>query len=263
MQGSGMARRSVLLGIGVAVLGAACLFAMTSLWNATRASGSVLNVNRYPDLTEERLGHLAHAMQNAPRPRILVIGNSATIVSGFMDHLSKSARDSDSSATLARASAGGARLIDSITIPALRNLLLDVVWDAVVLQDFSSTPLNEDDQAASRFAIKEVAELASPAVIILFPHWPSGPGHPVYSGGLGARIASPNDPADYADRAREHYQAAADETGARLAPVLHEWISALEAGEDLYLPDDHHATDTGANLAADAVWRTLSEALEH
>lgn len=257
-----MARRRVLLGFGAVVLGAACLFGAMSFRYATRASGLVLTVNRYPDLTEEHLTYLARSMPEAPRPRILVIGNSATIVSDFLGHLSKNAESPDSSATIARASAGGARLIESISIPALRNLLVDVLWDAVVLQDFSSTPLNQDDQAASHAAIQEIAELASPAVIVLFPHWPSGPGHQVYSGGSGGRVASPYDPADYADRAREHYLAAAQATGARLAPVLDEWISALEAGEDLYLPDDHHATDIGAKLAADAVWRTLSEALE-
>lgn len=128
-----MARRRVLLGFGAVVLGAACLFGTMSL---------VLTVNRYPDLTEKHLTYLARSMPEAPRPRILVIGNSATIVSDFLGHLSKNAESSDSSATIARASAGGARLIESISIPALRNLLVDVLWDAVVLQDFSSTPLS-------------------------------------------------------------------------------------------------------------------------
>ena len=71
------------------------------------------------------------------------------------------------------------------------------------------------------------------------------------------------DPAEFARWAGEHWSSAAQAIGGHLASVLEGWISALEAGEDLYLSDAHHATETGAKLAADAVWQTLSESLGH
>jgi hypothetical protein len=205
--------------------------------------------NRHAELTQEHLSYLARTMPEASRPRILVIGNSATMVSGFLDHLAENARDAGSDATIVRASAGGARLVGSLSIPALRDLLQDVSWDAVVLQDHSSTPLDDEYRAASLSTIQEVANLAFPASIVLFPHWPSE---------FGNRSLNP---AEYAKLAREHYSAAAQATGGQLAPVLENWISALEAGMDLYSADAHHANDTGAKLAADAVWQTLSETL--
>jgi hypothetical protein len=152
-------------------------------------------------------------------------------------------------------------LVEALSIAALRDLLQDVSWDAVVLQDHSSTPLDEEYRAASLSTIKEVAQLASPASIVLFPNWPSEFGNRSQGSGLSGLVTVQLTHAEYAKLAREHYSAAAQATGGQLAPVLENWISALEAGEDLYSPDAHHANDTGAKLAADAVWQTLSEAL--
>jgi hypothetical protein len=222
-----------------------------------------LIVNRQPELSEGHLSHLARTMPEESRPRILVIGNSATLFSGFLDHLSENAREAGSNATIVRASAGGARLVDSLSTPALRDLLQDVSWDAIVLQDHSSTPLDEEYRAASLATIQEVAQLAYPASIVLFPHWPSELGNRSYRNGLSGLAPVLLEPAEYADLARAHYSEAAEATGGQLAPVLENWISALEAGEDLYLPDAHHANEIGAKLAADAVWQTLSQTLDH
>jgi hypothetical protein len=227
----------------------------------TRTLSQDVLVSRHAELTEEHLSYLARTMPEASRPRILVIGNSATMVSGFLDHLSENAREAGSNATIVRASAGGARLVETLSIPALRDLLQDVSWDALVLQDHSSTPLSEEYRAASLETIQEVAQLAYPASIVLFPHWPSEFGNRSYGRGLSGMATVPIDHAEYTKLAREHYSAAAQATGGQLAPVLENWMSALEAGEDLYSTDAHHANNTGANLAADAVWQTLSDNL--
>jgi hypothetical protein len=250
------------MNIGAIGIGMTILYGALSMLQGYPASDRSLFVNRQPDLTEDHLSYLARTMPDAARPRVLVIGNSATLASDFLGHLSRNARDAGSSATIVRASAGGARLVESLSIASLRDLLQDVPWDAIVLQDHSSTPLDGEHRAASLSSIKEAAELAFPASIVLFPHWPSGPGHRLYDAGPRSGAIVPSDPAEYAEWAHEHYDDAAQATGGHLAPVLERWISALEAGEDLYVSDAHHATETGAKLAADAVWDTLSEIID-
>ncbi|MEO0992153.1 MAG: hypothetical protein AAFX00_14580, partial [Pseudomonadota bacterium] len=164
--------------------------------------------------------------------------------------------------SVARAAAMGARLIETIRIPELRRLVRDVPWDAVVLQDFSATPLNIGMRLASRTAIRRLIDLARPAPVVLYPHWPSAPGHRVYGAGpapLGSVV--PDNLQDYARRAEAHYAALADAHGARLAPVLRHWVRAVDQGQSLYAADRHHANDAGAALAAEAVWGTLADTI--
>ena len=162
---------------------------------------------------------------------------------------------------MARASATGARLVQSLRLSNLRALVRDVPWDAVVLQDFSSTPLHAADRLASRFAIKHFTRLAAPAPIVLFPHWPSEAGHRVYRAALGTGYAVPDDPDDYANRAEAHYLRCAQSSGGVLAPILPVWITALNRGDSLYQKDRHHASAAGAALAAATLWPTIRNVL--
>lgn len=197
-------------------------------------------------------------MPVVPSPRVLVVGNSATIQSNFWDYLTDAARSNAVPVHLARASANGARLIETLRIAPLRKLLRDVDWDVVVMQDFSSTALNSEDRLASDFAIRAMARLARPASVVLFPHWPSAPGHSVYRGGLGSHIATPKNLADYAARSQTHYERTAAKCGGVVVPVLAQWETAVSSGKDLYVGDRHHANRKGAELAAHAVWRTVA-----
>ncbi|MEM7075053.1 MAG: hypothetical protein AAF484_08200 [Pseudomonadota bacterium] len=217
------------------------------------------DARRMPDLTDAHLRALSRLPPS--QTRVLIIGNSATIGAGFLDHLKQKFRGTETDCV--RASAHGARLVQSWRIAALRRLVRSVAWRAVVLQDFSSTPLRSADRVGSLAAIAGFARLASPAPVVLFPHWPSGYGHPVYQGGLGAGYAVPDDPEDYASRAETHYSVAARITGARLAPVLSDWIAALKQGGALYARDHHHANEAGAALAASSLFETLNSAPAH
>ncbi|MEM6578814.1 MAG: hypothetical protein AAF678_10005 [Pseudomonadota bacterium] len=215
-------------------------------------------VPRNPDLTEAHLSRITSVARSTDRPRILLIGNSATISSGFLQHLSSEVAET---AYLARASANGARLVQSLRIASLRTLTRAIRWDVLVLQDFSSTPLHPADRLASRLAISRFATLAAPAHVVLFPHWPSAPGHVVYRGGLGAGYAVPEDLEEYAARSQAHYRQCARRVDGTLAPVLPAWVAALAQGEQLYQRDGHHASAAGAALAAKTLWPAIRAAL--
>ncbi|MEM6483171.1 MAG: hypothetical protein AAF681_15105, partial [Pseudomonadota bacterium] len=165
---------------------------------ATLGGGAAYRVGRYkapvkrePDLTRIKLNLIASEAKRSDQARVLLIGNSATIRGRFFDRLQEEA---GTGVHFARASANGARLVQSVRIAGLRTLVQQIPWDAVVLQDFSSMPLHPADRLGSRLAISHFARLASPAPIVLFPHWPSAAGHRVYRGTLGTGFAIPADP---------------------------------------------------------------------
>lgn len=246
--------RRLFLGTGLVSAGVALAYGSVALrLNSTP--------RRHPDLTDTKLVNLRETMAEVSSPRVLVVGNSATIRSGFFEHLSAADPPATDAVNFARASADGARLIDTLRISKLRKLLRDVEWNVVVMQDFSATPLNFGDRQASTLAIKAMAKLASPASVVLFPHWPSAPGHRVYDGKLGSRLVTPKNLTEYAARIQAHYESAAEKCNGRVAPVLEDWQAAIRSGADLYLKDRHHANQRGAKLAAEAVWRTISQFL--
>lgn len=215
---------------------------------------------RAPYLTEAHLAQIRARLTLTAFPRILLIGNSATIQGGFLAHLRAAALAEHPQAQIARASANAARLAGSLRIGELRRLVSQHSWDVVVLQDFSSTALARRERLASRLAIAAFAQLAAPAPVVLFPHWPSAPGHRVYRSGFGPRFDIPSDPADYAARSRDHYAAAAWPSRITVAPVLDLWLAAPESAA-LYAPDLHHANDAGGRVAATAVWSEIRATL--
>lgn len=223
-----------------------------------RAGRFASPIRREPDLSEAHLMQVASRDTTENKRRVLLIGNSATIASGFLDKLQTAAGNH---ADIARASAHGARLVQSLRISSLRNLVRTLDWDVVVLQDFSSTPLHPADRLASSVAIERFAQLAKPAKVVLFPHWPSAAGHPVYTGAFGIGYAVPDDPVDYARRAETHYRNCARRTNGTLAPVLASWTAAVAQGEMLYQKDMHHASSAGAALAAATLWTTIKSVL--
>ncbi|SDX92377.1 hypothetical protein SAMN05444336_11326 [Albimonas donghaensis] len=244
--------RRAFLGTGLASTGVALAYGGVSL----RVHSTP---ERFPDLTDDHLASLKQA--NASSSRVLVVGNSATIGSSFLENLSSSDSPAMAGVHFSRASANGARLVETLRLPTFRALLEEVDWNVLVLQDFSSTALSFGDRQASILAIRAMAGLARPASIVLFPHWPSAPGHRVYDGGLGFRYRTPENMADYAARSQAHYENAARQCGGHVAPVLEHWMAAVNSGQQLYLADRHHANQMGSKLAARAVWRAVSSCL--
>ena len=217
---------------------------------------------RYQDLTDDHLAEISKTISEAPPPRVLVVGNSATIESNFFAHLLTAAEAFEPHVTMVRASAGAARLIETVRISPFRRLLRDNDWNAVVLQDFSTMPLRARDRLGSLVAVEAISRMVSPASIVLFPHWPSAPGHPIYGKRAWFGAAHASSLADYASKIRAHYSFVAKTTDAVVAPVLDQWLTALSSGAQLYQADLHHANETGAKLAANAVWQAMSDVLQ-
>jgi hypothetical protein len=161
---------------------------------------------------------------------------------------------------VATAAARGARLVETIRLPALDALMRPGMWDAIVLQDYTGTPLRVFDRWGSAWAIGTVMARTAPTPIVLFPPWPAAEGNRVYAH-AGLFADTPDDPEDYADRTMAFYDRVAARHGARVALVPRAWRAAVDAGQDLYAPDGHHANPAGAALVARILWDCLREVL--
>ena len=103
---------------------------MVSAGFALAYGGLALRVHsaprRHPDLTDAHLATLRETMADVSSPRVLVVGNSATIGSNFFEHLSAAGPSTKDAVNFVRASASGARLIETLRISKLRTLLREI-----------------------------------------------------------------------------------------------------------------------------------------
>lgn len=213
----------------------------------------------YPLLED---GHLA-ALAAAPRggKRVLFIGNSMLLDHDVPGRVAEAAATDGVTLDVATAAARGARLIETSRLSALDTILRPGVWDAVVLQDFTRTPLRRFDRWGSAWAIGKIVARTAPTPIVLFPPWPAAEGNAVYThAGLFAAI--PDGPDDYAARTMDFYNRVAAQHQACLAPVPRAWREAIQAGQALFAPDGHHANPAGATLVAGVLWDCLREVLK-
>lgn len=225
-----------LAGGGVAGTGAAAL----RLHRAPR---------REPYLTDAHLARVAQG--NLARPRVLVMGNSMVLRNDLPFAVGIAAARDGVSLSVAAAAGEGARLIETIRIPALAAAL-GVGWDAVVVQDFTKTPLRVIDRWASAWAVSRIAQLAAPSPLLLFPPWPAAPGNAVYRD-PGFLTARPDNPEDYAARTMDFYGS----LGHPAAPVPRAWLDAVAEGRQVYAEDGHHPSAEGTSLVADTLWGEL------
>ncbi len=158
----------------------------------------------------------------------------------------------------AMAAANGARLIETVRIERLQPVLTAVDWSAIVLQDFTKTPLRGVDRFASERAMTWIASQTSGARVLLFPPWPSAAGSAVYQD-AGPFTTTPDDPQDYARRTMGFYTSVADRHGFSVAPVPGTWLSA--GNPALYAEDNHHASVAGAALVAEVLASELKKLL--
>lgn len=156
------------------------------------------------------------------------------------------------------AAADGARLVETWRIGAFRTLLTAGTWDAVVLQDFTKTPLRAVDRWGASHAIRQMAEAVRPAPVLLYPPNPAAAGNGVYRD-AGFLTEVPDGPADFADRAMAHYTRVADANGLTVVPVPTKWVEADNA--DFYVEDLHHPSEAGARFIAGLLWPAIREAI--
>ncbi|MEM6498884.1 MAG: hypothetical protein AAF709_19455 [Pseudomonadota bacterium] len=157
----------------------------------------------------------------------------------------------------AAASANGARLVETLRVDGFRELLKDVRWDAIVVQDFTKTPLWISDRWGSSWAIKEIANV-SQRPIVLYPPFPAVAEHAVYRS-TGPLITTPKDPADYAARTLAHYSRLAAREGVHLANVPEAWMT--NATPDFYASDGLHPSNKGSAFIASILWPVIRTVL--
>ena len=206
----------------------------------------------------------AHLEALAVAPRtglwVLFIGNSMVLRHDVPSRLAAEAAQDGVALDTVTAAARGARLVETIRLPALDALLRPGMWDAIVLQDYTKTPLRMFDRWGSAWAIGKVVARTTPTPIVLFPPWPAAEGNVAYTD-AGLFTTEPDGPDDYAARTMDFYGRIAARHGACLAPVPQAWRAAVRAGQDLYASDGHHSNPAGATLAAQVLWDCLREAL--
>lgn len=215
--------------------------------------GAALRLHRTPRqmpfLTPAHLAGLAST--DLARPRVLFVGNSMVLNNDLPAAVRAVAAADGVRVTTATAAAGGARLIETVRIDTF-DQALDAGWDAIVVQDFTKTPLRAIDRWASARAIARIAKLGAPAPLLLYPPWPAAPGNIVYRDS-GFMTATPSGPRDFAARAMAFYES----LGHPVAPVPDAWLDAVDAGADLYADDGHHPNPEGTDFVARILWDSL------
>lgn len=203
---------------------------------------------RDPFLTDAHLNTLA-ANPGSP-PRILFIGNSMVLRNDLPAQVRAEAAASGVTLATGTAAADGARLIETVRIAALEPVLT-AGWDAIVVQDFTKTPLRAIDRLASARAVAWIARTAQ-TPLLLYPPWPAMAGTAVYRD-AGFLTAIPEGPEDYAARTMAFY----DSLGHRTARVPEAWLAEPDAGAALYAEDGHHPNAEGTAFVARIIWSEL------
>lgn len=240
-------RRAIgLLFGGAATVSAGAATVGTFRWHSTP--------RRTPYLTAEHLKSLNAT--EFPKPSVLFIGNSMVLRHDVPARTVTAASADGIALSVATAAANSARLIETIRHPNLAPLLQPNRWSAIVLQDFTRTPLRAPDRWGSLYAMNWVARRATDTPTVLYPPWPALARHRVYRD-AGFLASIPSDPADYTARTLKFYKDAAASSGFQLSDVPTAWANAIAAGERLHDSDGFHANEKGATLAAQVLWKTI------
>lgn len=203
-------------------------------------------------------GDLADARSNKPGLRVLFVGNSFTYMNG-LPSMVRALLNSDRDRTpvyVVEYTRPGGRLKQAATDHRLSDLLGEVEWDYVVLQEQSEIPSFPDaerEQLMDGYAHNLAAQIrADGATTVLFNTWG-------YRNG-DSRNVSNDTYAAMQDRLDHGYRTVAAETGAQVAPVGDAWREALERRSNLTLwaNDGKHPSKLGTYLAACVFYRVLT-----
>ncbi len=207
------------------------------------------------------LGLLAAPAWGAePLRRVLFIGNSFTFEHDVPARVAALAAADGRPIETHMIARGGARLALHWARPEVRETV-SWGWEAVVLQDHSTEALYADRAAAGRRAVRQIAEAAQPAALVLVAPWARAPGHQLYRLEPRLGYAGPRTPAEMMRLTMAHTRALAEATGATLAPVAAAWEAALAKGRRLHREDGYHAAPAGAELTAAVIWAALAPRL--
>ena len=209
---------------------------------------------RNPKLTDQYLDTIRPSPE---QPSVLFVGNSMTLRHDLPEQVAKLAQGQGISLHVGTAAARGARLIETLRIESFREVL-QLGWDVLILQDFSTTCLRAPDRWGSRFAIKKMVEDTQPAAVLLYPTWAFPPQHPVYQQGAGLFSRVPTGPADFSQSITDHYDGIAKAQGWSRAKVT----ETMQPDPTLWLePDLLHPNESGSVRIAQVIWDSLSELL--
>lgn len=202
------------------------------------------------------------------RYRVLFVGNSFTYGHDVPGRVVALAGGEDVPLEVATLAEGGARLAGTLARPGVRAVLEAAGWDAVVLQDHSTTAFDPAYRHDSAAAIAYAAAVVAPRPVVIVTPWARAAGHPIYQAGevIRAGLQQPQSPQHMTETTALFFEAAAGaarETGApvHLAPVARRWLAASGEGAALYGPDRYHASPEGAALVARVVWEALGPLL--
>ncbi|MEM7423181.1 MAG: hypothetical protein AAF334_05620 [Pseudomonadota bacterium] len=194
---------------------------------------------------------LARFPHEVPPGLIFFVGNSFTRQHDIPAQVCSIARQSGVDAHCHRHTNNGARLGWSLDFA--RSISRDrggPLPGPVVLQDHSIEPLTAYGRQRSAEAMAVYS--AQFGRTVLFETWPRRAGHALYR-----HPEMPSGPVEMATIVRRHYAEQARRLGAAHAPVAGAWISATDAGIDLFARDGYHANPEGAWLCAMLLARAL------
>jgi hypothetical protein len=222
---------------------------------------------REPFLTDAWLDGLEDAFlkprQTADdRPaRVLFLGNSITLNHDVPARVAAWATRAGARIDVAMAAASGARLRETAQIARLRRLLRGGTWEILVLQDYTTMPFHAGERAASARTMAQLADLAQPEQVVLYPPWPRAPRHRFYSRAPAFLDLIPRGPAEFAEATMDFYGEVAQANGFAVAPVPEVWMQAVADQRPVYDQDNYHASAEGASLAARVIWQQLERGL--
>ncbi|MEM7499771.1 MAG: hypothetical protein AAF371_17500 [Pseudomonadota bacterium] len=221
------------------------------------------------DADVEAAQRIVSAPQATGRHRVLFVGNSFTYGHDVPGRVAALATGAGHRLEIALLAEGGARLAQTLARPGVRAVLEAAGWDAIVLQDHSTTAFDPAYRHDGAAAIRYAAAVAAPRPVLVVTPWARAPGHPIYEEGalIRAGLEQPADPDHMTEATARHFEAVVAEAGqeegrqVHLAPVARRWLAASRQGAPLYGPDRYHASPEGASLVAGVVWEALAPLL--
>ena len=187
----------------------------------------------------QRYTRLAFA-PDAPRTRVLFVGNSMTYYNDLPGLVQQLSAREDRPAEIASLAQPYVSLQWHYDTGKPQALFAQQKWDCVVLQEFSRRPVTDPQNSQKYFALLAAAARQAGARPLIFQNW-TRTGH---QGEYDAMLAT--------------YQTVQTQTAGTIAPVGAAWqLCARDHPEIKLFVDDRHPTDEGTYLTACVLYGTI------